>query len=152
MTTALARATKNPNIGLVWQNNNSTRFFVHFFAVTARLRRENIPYFTFWGGREHRTMTFFFFSWTSKSFKTQATIKTVVWQRRLKHVKRKYPSGPFNNRLLDTVLFTFILATFWERWSTHQHSRTKPLQLTNCNFSKWRTGIYVLLKIRSAGC
>ena len=31
-------------IGLDWQNNNSARashFFVHFFAVTALLRREN---------------------------------------------------------------------------------------------------------------
>ena len=31
-------------IGLDWQNNNSaraSRFFVHFFAVVARLRREN---------------------------------------------------------------------------------------------------------------
>ena len=24
-----------------WQKNNFARFFVHFFAVTARLRREN---------------------------------------------------------------------------------------------------------------
>ena len=32
-------------VGLDWQNNNfgvpTSRFFVHFFAVTARLRREN---------------------------------------------------------------------------------------------------------------
>ena len=31
-------------VGLDWQNNNSaraSRFFVHFFAVTAQLRREN---------------------------------------------------------------------------------------------------------------
>ena len=31
-------------IGLDWQNNSSaraSRFFLHFFAVTARLRREN---------------------------------------------------------------------------------------------------------------
>ena len=27
-------------IGLDWQNNNFARFFVHFFAVPARLRRE----------------------------------------------------------------------------------------------------------------
>ena len=42
-------------IGLDWQNNNSaraSRFFVHFFAVVARLRRET-PTFTFYGGREH---------------------------------------------------------------------------------------------------
>jgi len=35
---------KKGNIGLNWQNNNSTRasrFFVNFFAVTARLRYEN---------------------------------------------------------------------------------------------------------------
>ena len=32
------------SIGLDWQNNNfarTSRFLVHFFAVTARLRREN---------------------------------------------------------------------------------------------------------------
>ena len=32
-------------IGLDWQNNNfarASRFFVHFFAATARLRRENV--------------------------------------------------------------------------------------------------------------
>ena len=31
-------------IGLDWQNNNfarASRFFVHFFAVTVRLRRKN---------------------------------------------------------------------------------------------------------------
>ena len=38
--------TKNGKkaIGLDWQNNNfagASPFFVHFFAVTARLRREN---------------------------------------------------------------------------------------------------------------
>ena len=51
-------------IDLVWQNNNfarASRFFVHFFAVTARQRRE-MPIFTFCGGREHTTTTFVFFS------------------------------------------------------------------------------------------
>ena len=28
-------------VGLDWQNNNFARFFVHFFAVTARLLRES---------------------------------------------------------------------------------------------------------------
>jgi len=35
---------RQKNIGLDWQNNNfarTLRFFVHFFAVTERLRREN---------------------------------------------------------------------------------------------------------------
>ena len=35
---------RQKTIGLDWQNNNFTRalrFFVHFFAVTERLRREN---------------------------------------------------------------------------------------------------------------
>ena len=34
-------------IGLDWQNNNSarvSRFFVHFFAVSARVRRENAKF------------------------------------------------------------------------------------------------------------
>ena len=55
--------------GLEKQNNNFARasgFFVHFFAVVARLRHEStVPNFTFWGGREHKTTIFFFFSWTS---------------------------------------------------------------------------------------
>ena len=49
--------------GLDWQNNNSARGitpFVHFFAVTARLRR-GTSNFTFYGGREHKTTIFFFF-------------------------------------------------------------------------------------------
>ena len=39
------------------QNNNparASRFFVHFFAVTARLRGE-IPNFTLYGGRKQAT-------------------------------------------------------------------------------------------------
>ena len=38
-------------IGLDWQNNNSARtscFFVHFFTVTARLRRENAYFHVLW--------------------------------------------------------------------------------------------------------
>ena len=49
------------SIDFDWQNNNSvraSRFFVHFFAVTARLQRENN--FTFYGRREHKTTSFFF--------------------------------------------------------------------------------------------
>ena len=36
---------KRKAIGLDWQKNNparASRFFVHFVAVTARLRRENV--------------------------------------------------------------------------------------------------------------
>ena len=38
-------------IGLHWQNNNFARascFFVHFFAVTERLRRENAKFYVLW--------------------------------------------------------------------------------------------------------
>ena len=38
-------------IGLDWQNNKFVRaslFFVHFFAVTARLRGENVQYRVLW--------------------------------------------------------------------------------------------------------
>ena len=38
----------------------ASRFFAHFFDVTARLRRE-LPNFTFYGGRELTTTIFFFF-------------------------------------------------------------------------------------------
>ena len=45
-------------MGLDWQNNNSahaSRFSVHFFTVTARLRRRvNVPSFTFCGGRMNK--------------------------------------------------------------------------------------------------
>ena len=47
------------------QNNGSTRasrFFVHFFTVTARLRRENAQ-FTFYGGCKQATAKFSFFFW-----------------------------------------------------------------------------------------
>ena len=38
-------------MGLNWQNNNFTRasrFFVHFFAVTTRLPRENAQFQVLW--------------------------------------------------------------------------------------------------------
>ena len=44
----------------ITQNNNfahASRFFLHFFAVNVRLRRE-----TFCGGRKHKITNFFFFS------------------------------------------------------------------------------------------
>ena len=44
-------------LGLDWQNNSSTarasRFFVHFFAVAARLQSK-VPNFPFRRGRERR--------------------------------------------------------------------------------------------------
>ena len=49
------------------QNNNlarASRFFVHFFAVVSQ-QDVNVPNFMFCGGREHKTTTFVFFSWTS---------------------------------------------------------------------------------------
>ena len=49
------------------QNNNNARawrFFVHFFAVTARLRRENAYNFTSYGGRKQTTAKFSFSFWT----------------------------------------------------------------------------------------
>ena len=44
----------------VEQNNKAraARFFVHFFAVTARLRRKNAQSFTFYGGRKQATTKF----------------------------------------------------------------------------------------------
>jgi len=38
-------------IGLDWQNNNfarASRFFVHFFALTTRLRRESTLFHVLW--------------------------------------------------------------------------------------------------------
>ena len=58
------------------QNDNfarASRFFVHFSAVVARLQREAArSNFMFRRGREHKTTTFFFFSWTLiQSFRIQ---------------------------------------------------------------------------------
>ena len=42
---------KSNRFSIGWQNNNSTRasrFFVDFFAVTARLRRENNLFHVLW--------------------------------------------------------------------------------------------------------
>ena len=56
------------------------RFTVHFFAFTARLRRK-MPNFTFFGGREHKTATYFFFSWTSIALQN-STPETIanIWR------------------------------------------------------------------------
>ena len=62
-------------IGLDWQNNNFTLaslFFVHFFAVVARLRRESAFFHVLSTMAEHKTTTFFLFSWTLiQSFRIQ---------------------------------------------------------------------------------
>ena len=44
MTSTKTAKNKAIGLGLDWQNNNparASRFFLHFFAVTARLGREN---------------------------------------------------------------------------------------------------------------
>ena len=51
-------------IGLNWQNNNivrASRFLVHFLP-SLRDYNVKVPNFTFCRGREHKTTTFFFFS------------------------------------------------------------------------------------------
>ena len=80
----------NNAIGLDWQNNNSahaSRFIVHFFAFTARLRRKmpNFTSFSFFGGRgrgrEHKTTTYFFFSWTSIALQNSAPERIAnIWR------------------------------------------------------------------------
>jgi len=45
-------------------NNNfarASRFFVHFFAIPARLRHESAYNFTFVEGEKNKTATFLFF-------------------------------------------------------------------------------------------
>ena len=52
-------------VGIDWQINNSaraSRFFVHFYAVGARLQLETFRRFAFYGEREHKAAIFFFFS------------------------------------------------------------------------------------------
>ena len=60
---------RQKSIRFVKQNNNfarASRFFVHFFAVVARLRRESaLLNFTFCRGPEHQATIFFSFSSTS---------------------------------------------------------------------------------------
>ena len=67
-------------IGIDWQNNNFTRvsrFFVYFFAVVERLRRETSCFHVLW-----RTWTQDnnFFSWTSiQSFRIQPQKKSLLF-------------------------------------------------------------------------
>ena len=52
-------------IDLDWQKKKiarTSRSFVRFFAVTARLYVVKMSNFTFCGGREHKTTTLLFFS------------------------------------------------------------------------------------------
>ena len=42
----------------------ASSFFVHFFSINAWPEDESV-YFMFCWGRKHKTMAFFFFSWTS---------------------------------------------------------------------------------------
>ena len=72
-------------IGLDWQKkSNFTRasgFFVHFFAVGARLRREN-ALFHACQEREQKTTTFFLFSWTLiQSFRIQLQKNWTSWNK-----------------------------------------------------------------------
>ena len=50
------------------QSNNAaraSRFFVHFFAITARLRQENAKFHVLWhGGRKQETAKLSSSSWT----------------------------------------------------------------------------------------
>ena len=72
--------------GSDWQNNKfsrASRFFVHFFAIVARLRQydRKMPNFTYGGRREYKKTIFFSFSWTSlKSFriKLQCNLKELT--------------------------------------------------------------------------
>ena len=63
MATAAATRTAKKAIGLDWQNDNSaltSRFFIHFFAVVARLRH-GLPNLTrpLYGVREHNAKVSF---------------------------------------------------------------------------------------------
>ena len=59
-------------IGSDWQNNNSARITLFCTLPSLHDYDEKIPNFTFCGGRELKTTTFFFFSWTSiQSFRIQ---------------------------------------------------------------------------------
>ena len=67
------------------QNNTFarvSRFFVHFFAVTARLPRENkMPNFTFWGGRKQATTKFLSLSELAQVDRNSAPEESVcIWQ------------------------------------------------------------------------
>ena len=52
--------------GLDWQNNNFARASRFLYISLSPLLHDynaKVPYFTFGRGREHKTTTFFFFSW-----------------------------------------------------------------------------------------
>ena len=55
--------------------------FLHISLPTLHDHDMNIPNFTFCGGRDHNTTTFFFFSWTSKqSFRIQFQNMANIWR------------------------------------------------------------------------
>ena len=61
-------------IGLNWQNNNlhAHHAFMYISLPSLHYYDVKMPNFTFCGGREHKTTTFFFFLWTSiQSFRIQ---------------------------------------------------------------------------------
>ena len=64
----------NKAIGLDWQNNNFTRASRFLYILLPSMHDYNVkvPNFAFCRGREQKTTTFFFFSWTLiESFKIQ---------------------------------------------------------------------------------
>ena len=87
------REGQKSNLVLDWQNNNfarASRFFVHFLAFVVRLRRESRPNFTFCRGREHKTTTLFFFSWTLiRSFRIHLQKKLPTFEELIKTIWRK---------------------------------------------------------------
>ena len=69
-------------IGLNWQNNNfarASRFFVHFFAVIARLRRENAYFHVLWRTRTQHNNFLFIFLTFDKSVRSQLRKKWPVF-------------------------------------------------------------------------
>ena len=52
--------------GSDWQNNNSARASRLLYIILPSLHDDDVelPNFTFYGGREHKTTIFFFFLWT----------------------------------------------------------------------------------------
>ena len=73
--------------GLDRQNNNfarASRFFVHFFAVIARLRRENAYFHVLWRTRTQHNDFLFIFLTFDKSVRIQPQKKWPIFDERQK--------------------------------------------------------------------
>ena len=109
-------------------------FFVHFFAVTARLRRERLN-LTFQWGTWHKTTAFFFFSWTSiQPFsKIQLQINLPIFARieRVIISAGRFEAGRIHF-LSDAFVAVAVVVKLLEAPSSFPTVEPGPYQIQHC--------------------